>query len=231
MLEKYDFVIKEKEFYVLGVNWDGVDKSKEFIEGNCWESGFEDDSYIKSINCIEVGDFVALKSSYVKAKSLPFDNQGKKISVMMIKAVGVVEENPKDGKKLTIEYNHDFKEKEIYGFTYRHTVRKIKKEKWKDPIEWIFFNKKQTNFFMFPEEGQKVDINRTNITHPLNQILYGPPGTGKTYNTINKAIEIIENRKLTDEESKDRTKLKEKFASYKETEQIEFICHFSSLLL
>ena len=26
---------------------------------------------------------------------------------------------------------------------------------------------------------------------PLNQILYGPPGTGKTYNTINKAISII----------------------------------------
>ena len=25
----------------------------------------------------------------------------------------------------------------------------------------------------------------------LNQILYGPPGTGKTYNTINKALEII----------------------------------------
>jgi 5-methylcytosine-specific restriction protein B len=28
---------------------------------------------------------------------------------------------------------------------------------------------------------------------PLNQILYGPPGTGKTYNTINKALEIIDN--------------------------------------
>ena len=26
---------------------------------------------------------------------------------------------------------------------------------------------------------------------PLNQILYGPPGTGKTYNTINKALEIL----------------------------------------
>jgi 5-methylcytosine-specific restriction protein B len=26
---------------------------------------------------------------------------------------------------------------------------------------------------------------------PLNQILFGPPGTGKTYNTINKALEII----------------------------------------
>ncbi|AJW63105.1 5-methylcytosine-specific restriction enzyme B [Elizabethkingia miricola] len=29
------------------------------------------------------------------------------------------------------------------------------------------------------------------IRHPLNQILYGPPGTGKTYNTINKAVQII----------------------------------------
>lgn len=42
----------------------------------------------------------------------------------------------------------------------------------------------------------------------LNQILYGPPGTGKTYNTIEKAVEIIngksagshiENKKIFDE--------------------------------
>jgi 5-methylcytosine-specific restriction protein B len=30
------------------------------------------------------------------------------------------------------------------------------------------------------------------MTPPLNQILYGPPGTGKTYNTINKALNILE---------------------------------------
>lgn len=30
----------------------------------------------------------------------------------------------------------------------------------------------------------------------LNTILYGPPGTGKTYNTILRAAEIIENRKI-----------------------------------
>ena len=30
-----------------------------------------------------------------------------------------------------------------------------------------------------------------NFNTPLNQILYGPPGTGKTYNSINKAIKII----------------------------------------
>ncbi|MDR2228737.1 MAG: AAA family ATPase [Flavobacteriaceae bacterium] len=37
------------------------------------------------------------------------------------------------------------------------------------------------------------DLNMDNKSkHSLNQILYGPPGTGKTYNTINKAVQIID---------------------------------------
>jgi hypothetical protein len=34
------------------------------------------------------------------------------------------------------------------------------------------------------------------MNFPLNTILYGPPGTGKTYNTVLRAAEIIENRKI-----------------------------------
>jgi len=63
-------------------------------------------------------------------------------------------------------------------------------------------------------------------TQPLNQILYGPPGTGKTYNTINKAIEIIENRKVLDDEN--REKLKAKFEEYKKAGQIEFVTFHQS---
>ncbi len=36
--------------------------------------------------------------------------------------------------------------------------------------------------------------------YPLNTIFYGPPGTGKTYNTILRAAEIIENRKIENHE-------------------------------
>lgn len=43
---------------------------------------------------------------------------------------------------------------------------------------------------------------------PLNQILYGPPGTGKTFNTINKALEIIGE---TDLNWDDRKAVKERF--------------------
>jgi 5-methylcytosine-specific restriction enzyme B len=65
---------------------------------------------------------------------------------------------------------------------------------------------------------------------PLNQILFGPPGTGKTFNTINKAIEIIENRVLSSEEleSKNRTALKDKFEEYKKAGQIEFVTFHQS---
>jgi len=44
------------------------------------------------------------------------------------------------------------------------------------------------------EENNMIEKNNIFIqkTKPLNQILYGPPGTGKTYNTINRALEIID---------------------------------------
>jgi len=65
---------------------------------------------------------------------------------------------------------------------------------------------------------------------PLNQILFGPPGTGKTFNTINKAIEIIENRVLSSEELKpeNRENLKTIFEDYKKAGQIEFVTFHQS---
>lgn len=90
---------------------------------------------------------------------------------------------------------------------------------------------------------------------PLNLILYGPPGTGKTYNTINKALEIItetendelELRLIIEEKEekikisglkeiikenspskKERKILQEAFKFFKEKGQIEFITFHQS---
>lgn len=109
------------------------------------------------------------------------------------------------------------------------------------------------------DDNVEDDIpNNMKQTQPLNQILYGPPGTGKTYNTINKALEIIfnintrnkpkedieneliikaenvikENAKyiILDEKNKDdtREKLKKVFEYYKEQRQIEFVTFHQS---
>jgi 5-methylcytosine-specific restriction protein B len=61
------------------------------------------------------------------------------------------------------------------------------------------------------------------MQHPLNQILYGPPGTGKTYNTINRALEIIDG--VVPE---DREKAREKFNKYRDEGQIEFVTFHQS---
>ena len=43
------------------------------------------------------------------------------------------------------------------------------------------------------ERQSEIKIkSKVKIKNSLNQILYGPPGTGKTYNTINRALEIID---------------------------------------
>lgn len=60
-------------------------------------------------------------------------------------------------------------------------------------------------------------------SHPLNLILYGPPGTGKTYNTLFKALAIINNKsidtligkKYPGKSSKDNL-TKEEYKSFKE---------------
>ncbi len=75
--------------------------------------------------------------------------------------------------------------------------------------------------------NNKIEQSIINIASPLNQILYGPPGTGKTYNTINKALEIIDNDFFQQNEY-DRKALKDKFEEYKKAGQIEFITFHQS---
>ena len=68
--------------------------------------------------------------------------------------------------------------------------------------------------------NNSVAMNRT-----LNQILFGPPGTGKTYNTINKALEIIgENI-----EGKTRQEVKDLFDAKLNERQIVFTTFHQSM--
>lgn len=60
---------------------------------------------------------------------------------------------------------------------------------------------------------------------PLNQILYGPPGTGKTYNTINKAISIIN---PSFDLSQDRAIVKDEFNRLVQDSSIRFITFHQS---
>ena len=72
-------------------------------------------------------------------------------------------------------------------------------------------------------EFQKNMKHKVKKNKPLNQILFGPPGTGKTYNTINKALEIIDENVL-----QKRSDAKERFEEFKKAGQIEFVTFHQS---
>jgi len=97
-----------------------------------------------------------------------------------------------------------------------------------------FYSKGAANPIMYKK---LVDLNnlikgntmssKSEKKNTLNQILYGPPGTGKTYNTINKALEIITQKKNIEEDFT-REELKKQFDEYRQNGQIEFVTFHQS---
>ncbi len=80
-------------------------------------------------------------------------------------------------------------------------------------------------FINNPEE--KRLSNESQLTHPLNTILYGPPGTGKTFNTINKAVQIVNPSFFLEERTRDEVRAE--YEKFKNEGQIEFITFHQSM--
>jgi hypothetical protein len=102
--------------------------------------------------------------------------------------------------------------------------------------DFDFFNNLLNNksFILTDNIDLELDnLNETAIEYltspnnkPLNQILYGPPGTGKTYNSVNKALEIIDK---SIDLKQDRDIIRSEYEKYKKNGQILFTTFHQSL--
>lgn len=237
--------------WYVGASYGGNDDQTErFIDEGIWQNGY-DIKYTDLVKQIQVGDKIAIKSTYTQKHNLPFDCNGNVVSVMAIKAIGTVTKNHGDGKTLDVDWTKLAEFKKWYFFTGRITVWKVEthEDDWmsKALLDFTFNNKTQNieRFLSHPywaekygiEEISGIDINeeekvnnsvkrtpRTDMTHPLNQIIYGAPGTGKTYASAEYALAIIEHRKINHDQvtSRERMALMEKYESYVENGQITF---------
>ena len=81
------------------------------------------------------------------------------------------------------------------------TATKIDIETFNENIEKLR-NRLEKHAYLHSAKGSEINIKKelkessSEYGGPLNLILYGPPGTGKTYQTVLKAAEIIECRKI-----------------------------------
>ncbi|PKV76271.1 AAA family ATPase [Pontibacter ramchanderi] len=168
------------KYYVVGAYWEGAtpeNQTESFVGNGIWENGY-DDKFLEEVNEVPVGSQIAIKAVFTKEKLK---------SVMAIKARGIVTGNPKDGRRLNVQWESGFKPFEVdFPGGYWATIKEVTNQ---DHIEAIWNNKL----------AEPVSMN-----FPLNTIFYGPPGTGKTYTTLLRAAQIIENREIEDYEEAKR---------------------------
>ncbi|MBL8025893.1 MAG: AAA family ATPase [Fibrobacteres bacterium] len=120
------------------------DQMPRFLEQGIWENGYTD-RYLEQVRSIKVGDRIAIKAAYTRKRDLPFDNKDQVVSVMSIKAIGVVTENLGDGRHLKVNWTKLDSPKEWYFYTNRMTVWKVMPGSWATDalIDFTFNNKVQ----------------------------------------------------------------------------------------
>ena len=116
--------------WFVGATYDGTDdQTPRFLQEGIWENGYQD-KYLDAVKSIQVGDRIAIKSSYTRKHDLPFDNRGQTVSVMAIKAIGTVKENLGDGRTLKIDWKSFDPPRKWYFYTNRSTVWRVLPGDW-----------------------------------------------------------------------------------------------------
>lgn len=111
---------EEKSYWFVGAIWGNDDQLPRFLEQGIWENGYED-QLLDLVRRIRPGDRIAVKASFVK-KHVPFDVGGKAVSVMRIKATGLVLENAGDGRTVKVAWDPTQEARDWYFYTYRTTI-------------------------------------------------------------------------------------------------------------
>ena len=125
------------------------DQTQQFVEKGTWQCG-DGGKYDDQVKSIQVGDRIAIKSTYTRKHNLPFDNRGHHVSVMAIKATGTVLENLGDGRTLKVDWMPFEEPREWYFYTNQGTVWRVLPGDWTtDALIGFAFEDKPQDFGRF----------------------------------------------------------------------------------
>ena len=124
------------------------DQTQRFLSEGIWENGYED-KYLDLVRSMRPGERIAIKSAYTRKHGLPFDCNGQTVSIMSIKAIGIIRENPNDGRRIMVDWETAEPPREWYFYTSRVTVWRVM------PGDWM-----SDALIAFAFEGKPQDIER-----------------------------------------------------------------------
>ncbi len=198
-----------QRYWAGGFLWGGKESHlDEFVRGGFWQHGYERQRTEKAaqevwnlFDQIRPGDEFAIKGMGGK-------------SDLKIHFIGkVTEVIPDEGKVLLTKLErplYDGKGPKGAGVgNWFNTLLEVKRP---DLVKQFFGTGRATN-----------PLNPTSETPSLNLILYGPPGTGKTYQTIRRAVALIDDTASAEDES-----VKKRFDQLVDQSRIGFVAFHQS---
>lgn len=180
----------EKGYWAGGFRWGTTSKLNDFTTGDFWQVGWKRNEKNRAakktwtlFDQIKVGDEFAIKGYGHR-------------NVLHIHYIGEVETKTDDGilklKKLSRQLYKGQGPKGLRGTSWFDTLVQVNSE---PIINTIFRGKAQADESAAP-------LTKTEEEPPLNLVLYGPPGTGKTYQTVDRAVTIVDSRVFEDRVSR-----------------------------
>lgn len=105
------------------------DQVDRFIQEGTWEIHNPSETDRQRVLRMQPGDPIAIKSTFVQKHGLPFRNNGQPVSVMRLKARGMVKSNPGNGEHVDVDWDPEFQTKDWYFFTVRTTMWQVSEDR------------------------------------------------------------------------------------------------------
>ena len=98
------------------------DQTNRFLSEGLWEIDSPSEADRLTVQTMQPGDRIAIKSTFVQKHGLPFNNHGQSVSVLRIKARGTVTDNPGNGERVGVAWELGYEGGDWYFFTYRGVI-------------------------------------------------------------------------------------------------------------
>lgn len=102
-----------------------LDQTERFIRDGIWEIDDPNEANANLVRAMTVGDRIAIKSTFIQKHGLPFDNHGRDVSVMRLKATGTIIDKTADGARVEVAWDAGFDPKDWYFYTYQPTIWRV----------------------------------------------------------------------------------------------------------
>jgi 5-methylcytosine-specific restriction protein B len=137
--------------WFVGASFGGTnDQTQRFLAEQMWEVKNPTDKESALVRSMQPGERIAIKASYTRKHGMPFDNRGRSVSVMGIKAVGTILSNPQDGERVQVEWQSVDPVREWFFYTYRATIWRVVPGEWMtDALIAFAFETKQQDVERF----------------------------------------------------------------------------------